>query len=282
MKKTTLVGGGLAGLLATAAGTLAWTGHAQRTATRRLWDRLQSPPAGALERFDPETVAGLPDPARRYLLHAIAPGTPLAHAVALEMEGRMRLKPDAPWMSMRARQILAPPRGFVWEAAVARGAMRFAGADAYADGEGATRFRLWGVLPVAQATGPDVARSARGRLAIEAVLCPAALLPQRGVRWEPIDAHTARAVLTIDGEALPVTLTVDDEGRLQAATLPRWGRRADDGRFAPIPFGVDVLEEGRFGGYTLPCRLHVGWWYGTEQYFDFFHAVIRKALFRAV
>ena len=146
-------------------------------------------------------MADLPEPARRYFLHAIAPGTPLAQAVVLEMEGAIRIQPDGPWLPMQARQVLAPPHGFVWEAAVRQGVMRLSGADSYGADEGHMRFRLWGLVPVVQGGGPDVTRSARGRLAIEAVMHPAALLPQRGVVWDAVDAHTARATLTIEAES---------------------------------------------------------------------------------
>ena len=34
----------------------------------------------------------------------------------------------------------------------------------------------------------------------------------------------------------------------------------------PIPYGVEVLADATFGGYTIPTRLRGGWWYGTERY----------------
>ena len=42
----------------------------------RLWETLRAPPGTALH--DPESVADLPEPAQRFLRHAIAPGTHLA------------------------------------------------------------------------------------------------------------------------------------------------------------------------------------------------------------
>jgi len=63
--------------------------------------------------FTEDMVSDLPAPARRYLSHAIRPGTPLASSVGLEMRGTMRLKSGQEWMPMKARQILAPPKGLV-------------------------------------------------------------------------------------------------------------------------------------------------------------------------
>ena len=131
-----------------------------------------------------------------------------------------------------------------------------------------------------QADGADLSRSARGRLAIEAIMNPASLLPQRGVVWEAIDEESVRATLPIDGESFTLTLTVKPDGRLHSVVMERWGNLTEDGHYAHIPFGVEVLEERTFGGYTIPVRVHVGWWYGTDHYFDFFHSMIQRAEFR--
>lgn len=247
--------------------------------TRRLRSRLENATGRALGRFDPGMVARLPDPARRYFLHAIQPGTPLAHAARLEMAGSMRLGPRQSWLPVRALQILAPPAGFVWEASVGRGLMRFAGADTYANGQGRVAFRLWDLVPIVRASGPDVSRAARGRLAIESIWQPAALLPQRGVAWTSIDGRTARAIVTIDGEAIPLTLTVAPDGSLESAVMERWGNLTPDGRYTAIPFGVDVLAERTFGGYTVPSGVSVSWWYGTDCALEFFRAEIVQATF---
>ena len=57
---------------------------------RREWDLLSSG-TQPLEVFDPSMVARLPEPARRWLVHAIAPGTPLWQTVELSMRGEIRL-----------------------------------------------------------------------------------------------------------------------------------------------------------------------------------------------
>ena len=44
-----------------------------------------------IETFEPTMTRGLPEPARRWLGHAIAPGTPLWGSVELTMHGRIKL-----------------------------------------------------------------------------------------------------------------------------------------------------------------------------------------------
>jgi Wax ester synthase-like Acyl-CoA acyltransferase domain len=61
------------------------------------------------------------------------------------------------------------------------------------DGTGGMDWKLAGLVTVAQAQGPDVARSAAGRAGGEAVWLPTAQFPRFGVRWsaESVDQVTA-------------------------------------------------------------------------------------------
>jgi hypothetical protein len=88
----------------------------------RMWETLRLPPGTAL--YDPESVAHLPEPAQRFLRHAIAPGTRLARSVVVEMQGRIGLKPGADKLPFQASQILAMPHGLIWRATVGEGIMQ--------------------------------------------------------------------------------------------------------------------------------------------------------------
>ncbi|BAZ69527.1 hypothetical protein NIES4106_43000 [Fischerella sp. NIES-4106] len=57
-----------------------------------IWQKLADLPTENV--FTEDMVAGLPTPVQRYFLHAIAPGTPLASSVTLEMSGSFRLGQD--------------------------------------------------------------------------------------------------------------------------------------------------------------------------------------------
>jgi hypothetical protein len=235
----------------------------------RIEAALAATPAGPL--FTPEMTAGLPEAARRCLLHTIEPGTPLATSLRLRMSGTMRLAPAGRWLRLRAAQILTPSRGFVWKARVARGPLRIGGADCLLDGQAQLRFWLWGILPVVRAGGPDVARSAAGRLAMESLLCPAALLPLRGATWEPGDHASARVSLPVPGRRETITVTVDPAtGALREARMERWGNQTPGGRYELTPFGAAFGDEERVAGYTLPTRISVTWRPGAADAFEFF------------
>ncbi|MDZ8054365.1 MAG: DUF6920 family protein [Aulosira sp. ZfuVER01] len=244
----------------------------------RIWRSLEAVPAANC--FTEDMVAELAAPVRRYFVHAIAPETPVADSVSLQMGGSFRMAQDKPWMPMQAKEIISTSKGFVWKPVIGRGLLQFAGADYYTNGFGRMRFFLWGLIPIVNAHSPDTARASIGRFAGELIWLPSALLPQNGVSWQAIDDNTIQASLKIDGEPVTLTLTIDAEGKLLKLSVPRWGEHTEDGSFAYIPFGGEVQEEKTFGGFTIPSQMCVGWWFGTDRYSEFFCATIEQADFR--
>lgn len=242
-------------------------------AVRANWQALAATPARGV--FDPEGLRSLPAPARRFLGRAIAPGAPLWHSARLTMVGTMLLKPGGEPVAMTAEQVLAPPRGLVWCARVGAGVMRISGYDRYFDGEGEMRWKLFGLVPVASASGRDVSRSAAGRVAGEAVFVPATLLPQFGTEWEDIDHARAAYLMQVGDERVRCELTVDDGGRLLQSSVRRW-REAASGRPAGYHrFDVDGwADEQTRDGYTLPTRFRAGWQLGDDDEFPFFFAQV--------
>ena len=114
-------------------------------------------------------VVELPEPARRYLTHVIAAGTPLWQSVQVSMTGRIKL---GGWRPFTARQVVAGSRGYIWAASARLFGVPVFGYDRLSAGTAEMRWRLSDLLPVVSAHGPDVARSAAGRLASEIVLIP--------------------------------------------------------------------------------------------------------------
>jgi hypothetical protein len=243
----------------------------------RIWKTLRIPSSSS-EPFTQEMIAELPEPVQRYFLHAIAPGTPLATSVHLTMRGTMRLAPEQAWMPIQAEEILST-QGFIWKAIARAGLMQMRGADYYTQGNGRTRFSLWGLIPLVNAHNPNVMRSAIGRWIGEYFWLPSALLPQNGVSWKAIDANTIQADLKADGEPIALTFVIDDRGQLLKGFLLRWGDQTEDKHYAKIPFGGEYAAEQTFGGYTIPAQMGAGWWFGTERYFEFFRVTLEQAQF---
>jgi hypothetical protein len=239
-----------------------------------LWQRLERAPGGG-EVFTPQLVAGLPEPAQRYFLHAIRPGTPLAPRVHLAQTGSLRVGNS--WASFSARQVLVAREGFVWKVRARIGGLPVRGTDHYAAGQGRMRIAAFGLVPIVNAGGPDLARSAIGRFAGEHLWLPSAWLPAAGAAVEPVDQERFAVTVTVDGEMTRVVNTVDPEGRLTSGRFERYGNQTADKRYQYIPFGSVVDAEGEFGGYTIPAQIRAGWWFGTDRYEETIRIAIASA-----
>jgi len=239
-----------------------------------LWD---SAPSGerTLRAAD---LSRLPGAARRYLEHAIASGTQLARAVRLRMHGEIKLQR---WLPFTAEQVIVWERGFIWSATVRMFGMPIRGSDRLVDGEGAMRWRLLGIIPVMTAAGPDITRSAAGRVAAEAVWLPSVLCSD-DVSWTVPDSSHLRARFEAHGEMVELGLFFDQKGRLETIKLPRWGN-PEGAEFHYADFGAMAEEEHTFDGYTIPTRLRVGWHLGSDRFEsegEFFRATIDDATYR--
>ncbi|MCG7201224.1 hypothetical protein MD273_15930 [Marinobacter pelagius] len=249
--------------------------RADRQATEAL---ILSQPA-APARFDPVMVAPLPEPARRFFLYTIAPGTPLYTVATLTMEGKFgmgdRAKPD--YMAMSARQTLAAPTGFIWRMHARRGSMRISGSDT---GQW-TRFWLMGLLPVARMGGDaDHTLSAFGRYIAEAVFwTPAVVLPGPNVHWELVDVHTARVTVRHGGLSQAVDVTVAGDGRPIQVRFDRWSNANPEKEHRWQPFGGYLSEFRDVDGFRLPTHVEAGNYFGTERYFPFFVVDVTEIVF---
>lgn len=244
----------------------------------RTLETLWSGAPPSVTRFDPSQVQHLPGAARRYLLHTLAPGALCAKAARLEMHGSIKL--GERWSVFTATQVLRWDRGFVWHAHTHIKGLPVSGADVELDGEGAMKWRLLGIIPVMKASGPEVSRSAIGRLHAEAIWLPAALLGDE-VTWAEgprgpsftVEAH---------GERSHVELDTDADGRLRAMKLARWGDMGT-GEFRYVDFGGTCDRDRTFDGVTIPTEYRIGWYFGSDRFADegeFFRCTIDSLVHR--
>lgn len=229
--------------------------------------------------FDAAQLAAIPETARRYLRHAIAAGTPLASAVRLKMHGEIKLKG---WHPFTAEQVICRERGMIWRASTRMYGMPIRGSDCLLDGKGAMLWKLFGIVPLVNAAGPDITRSGAGRMNIESVCWLPSGLCGDHVSWTSSDASHLQVRFTALGEATQLDLLVDGAAGLQSMSMPRWGNPGGSA-FHYETFGGLVEAEGTFSGYTIPTRLRVGWYFGADRFEpegEFFRVTIDEAGYR--
>lgn len=228
---------------------------------RADWTALGRP-TGTSARFEAHAVAGLPEPVRRWLTHAVAEGTPLARAVQLRMHGEIFL---GRWAAFTAVERLSVTGGFIWTATARPFRLPVHGFDRWTHGSAEMRWRLFGLVPMASADGEDVTRSAAGRHAGELLVAlpTAALSPE--VQWHSLDTHRAVASVHVGEARHEVTVTVGADGALTDIGMRRWGPLGR-GAFGEEPFGATFYGEITAGGLRLPRRITAGYHYGTDRW----------------
>ena len=143
------------------------------------------------------------------------------------------------------------------------------------------RWRLLGIVPIMTASGSDVSRSAAERMLIEAIWLPSVLLDP-GIVWNEQDATHVRANLILRGQHTHLELSIDGQGRIFSISMLRWGDPEGYG-YSVLPFGGIVKDERTFGGFTIPSKLRIGWYFGTDRFEpegEFFRCTIDEAIYR--
>lgn len=164
-------------------------------------------------------------------------------ALRLRMRGEIRL--GKAWYPFRAEQVLTGRDEFVWAATVSMWGLPIVGRDEYVGGEGAMRWKLFGLIPVAVAEGADVSKSAMGRMKAEQAI------------WLEAKREVA-------------------ERQMQ---FWRWGN-PEGKEFREEVFGVLFEETRSFGAYTIPSKIRAGWYFGTPKFEtegEFFRATVEGA-----
>lgn len=227
---------------------------------REDWHALGAPTLNPAV-FEPSMLAGLPAPARRWLDHAIKPGTSLCRAACFAEHGQIKV---GRWQRFEADWVLAPTRGYIWAARTRLGPLSIHGFDRYTEGVGEMRWRLFGRIPFLGMTGTDVSRSAMGRLAAELVFVPAAALSP-AARWEAVDHDRAEVCVDAHGWTHRVTLTVAPSGALERVDVSRWdhpdGKPFREHLFTAVMNGDEVS----FDGFTIPAEARAGWWHCPDR-----------------
>ena len=217
---------------------------------------------------EPRELDGLPAPVRRWLEASGVVGKERVHSVRLKQRGFLRTSPDGEWMPAEAHQYFSVDEpGFVWRAQVRM--MRvipIAGRDSYLGGKGRMLIAAASLLPVVDAADEKIDQGTLLRFLGEIVWFPgAALRPY--VRWEEVDATSAKATISYRGVTASGVFTFDDQGRMVSmsadryratgatATLDRWfipasAWRAMNGVMMPVKGEVIwKLKEGDFSYY---------------------------------
>lgn len=201
-------------------------------------------------RFDAGTLdlpPDLPEPVRRYFLAAFGPRVPRVESLVVWGRGKIR---RGTWMATRSWVAHAPGYDFrrlleiTWF-----GWPILKVVDEYINGRGMTK-----VLD-SEETGPYIDRAASLILWAEAAAIPSLLISDPRVRWEAVDASSARLIVPFEDQEDALTVRFDS----QTGLITRMEAMRHKSGPKKVLWLVDFLKWGDFDGARLPARISITW-----------------------
>ena len=158
------------------------------------------------------------------------------------------------------------PPGFVWATRMQMfPGVAIVGRDRYANGEGSIEMRVLGVIPVANASGPQLDQGALLRYLNEIMWFPAAALAP-SITWAAAGPDAATATIDDGGMTAAATFFFDEQGR----PVDMRAERFDMGSGAVQEWSTPLCAWGELGGVRVPTEGSAVWQYpdGDFAYID--------------
>jgi len=159
----------------------------------------------------------LPEPVQRYFRFTFPGEPPRYRSVSLDASGQFRRPLTDDFNSTTARQVIAvgvPALMFSATTPVFPGVWARA-YDFFANGEMEMKAKVLSTLTVVdERETPELNEISLRRWLLESALYPAALLPGGPVRWEALDDHSARAIVSWGGMSSSLVAHFAPDGRM--------------------------------------------------------------------
>jgi hypothetical protein len=204
----------------------------------------------------------LPQPVQNYLRVTGAVGQPRPSNVRARWKGRIRGAATDPWMGFTAEQFNtygpSPSRLFLMDAT-----MKGLPVDVFHRlvGDAATfRVRLLSLFPLVDAKGPEMNRSETVTLFNDMCMLAPGALADPAIRWDSVDALSARVTYTRGPETISAELRFAASGMLVDFISDDRSRASPDGNsFTRLRWTTPVREARSFGPFRLVARGEARW-----------------------
>ncbi len=260
MKLTVII---VVAVIASLGATVAFGAYRWTDGTRQLRARLEAARVAVVPRVvDFRELEGLPAPVQRYFRRVLRDGQPMVSGARVRHRGTFNMGATADrWRPFTSDQLVMTRRpGFDWDGRIRMlPGLTVRVHDAYVAGEGILRAALMGLVPLADLRGTgEVARDELMRFLAEAAWYPTALLPSQGVRWDAVDARSARATLADGPIAVTLLFAFDEEGGIATVMAEARGRAVGT-QLVPTPWHGRFTDYQERGGMLVPLEGEVAW-----------------------
>lgn len=209
-------------------------------------------------RITQDQVLVLPEPARRYLNYAQVVGKDPIRTVRLRQQGYMRMQPGQKWLPMVAEQYFTTnPPAFLWHTTIQSFPLvSISATDQFFQGHGTMRIKLWSVIPLGNASGPEMDQGELQRFLLEMAWFPTAWLSD-AIEWQAIGADSVQATIHKQGVTTSGKLHVNEQGQLTHLTAQRY--REEHTHYRLDPWTAESSDYQEVEGMRIPTRSEVTW-----------------------
>lgn len=205
-------------------------------------------------------LAPLPELLQKYLRRAHVVGRRRARAMHVTWSAQMKPAPDADFMDATVEQtsfFFPNERHFLMSAS--RKGVPFLGLHRYVGAHATMQIRLFGLLPIVDARGPEMDQSETVTLFNDmCVLAPSTLL-DADVTWEVLDEGALRGTFTNEGHTIRADLLFDADGDLVNFVSNDRYLSADGKKYERYPWSTPLRAYRDFGVARIASRGDAIW-----------------------
>jgi len=232
---------------------------------RRTTAALHESAAGAGAVVTEADLAHLPGLVAEYVRRSGAVGQPRLRSLHATIHGRIRSGENAPWMTYTGEQVNTfgpmPSRLFLMDATMF--ALPVDVLHVFVGPAATMRVKLCSVVPMVNASGPDMDRAETVTLFNDlCILAPAALI-DAPVVWQPIDDTHVRGIFTNGSQTITADLVFDDGNLVDFVSDDRMSTSPDGSVFTPQRWSTPVRDYRSVGGRRV-ATYGEGRWHTTD------------------
>ncbi|HYU76320.1 MAG TPA: DUF6544 family protein [Ktedonobacteraceae bacterium] len=200
----------------------------------------------------------LPEVVQRYLRYAQVVGKESIRTVRAGQKGMYRTQPGKRWFPMVAEQyVTTKPPAFLWHmTSQLFPLVSISVTDRFSAGHGNLRVKLWSLITMGNARGPEMDEGELQRYLAEVAYYPTACLSD-AIEWQTIDDSSVKATIRQQGITASAVLHVDGQGQLTHVTTERY--MEEHGRYRLEPWSGQYSEYKEVDGMRIPTRFEVTW-----------------------
>lgn len=243
-----------------------------RAVNREINALLASVKVDHNQRITPEMLNGLPAPVRLWLNNSGVVGKEVPQTVRLKQKGMMCTQPgQSKWMEAKAEQyftVVEP--AFIWRVKMnMMPLLPVSGRDKWIEGKGRMNIKLFSLYNIVSQADEKIDRGALQRWLAEMVWFPAAAVSAY-IKWEEIDALSAKATLSYKGVSGSVVFLFNEKGDAVGCRADRYMGGGKDA--ALQKWEVHSTAFAVLNGIRIPVRSEATWklktgdftWYKLE------------------